>query len=116
MQIEKSSGKSLNESISKAKAVIGINSMALLIAHIMKKPVVSYIPLSAESCLPLPKKCLIDNIMDIPDLDVIPCFEDNGSLSFFNQYPLEKMMTDFGKPVFGANGVDWGLPFVMKRV
>lgn len=92
IEIEKPSDLPLNESILKSKAVIGINSMALLIAYLLKKPTVSYIPETAECCLPLPKECIINNLLDVSNIDNISIYDNNSELAFHEQYPLIKMI------------------------
>jgi len=97
ISIEKPGDKPLNESVATAKAVIGIKSMALLIAFLLNKPVLSYLPIDQQCSLPLPEKCCTNDLRNIPILTNIPRFEADGGLFFYEEFPLAKMLADIKK-------------------
>ena len=92
--IEKPGDKPLNEAITNAQAVIGIKSMALFIAFLLNKPVLSYIPIDLQCSLPLPEVCCTHDLNNIPVIDDIPCFNKSGELSFYERKSFDKMLTD----------------------
>jgi len=102
--IERPGDKPLNESITSAKAVIGIQSMALLIAFLLKKPVISYIPIDLSCSLPLPDECCLHELDTVPKIETIPCFKADDGLSFYEKYPLDKMLSDVEKSSFERLG------------
>ncbi len=89
--VEHPNERSLNESIRNARSVIGINSMALMIAHLLGKPVISYIPVDHACVLPLPPECCIHSLTDLKEIESIPCWNYHGRLSFYDEHDLSKM-------------------------
>lgn len=92
ISIEKPGDRPLNECIADTKVVIGIKSMALLIAFLLNKPVLSYIPINLKCCLPLPEVCCTHDLYSIPAFENIPHFNADNELSFYEEFPLGKML------------------------
>lgn len=90
--VEHPNERPLNESIINASSVVGINSMALMIAHLMGKPIVSYIPAKKDCVLPLPPECCLHNLTDLKGIESIPCWNHHSRLSFYEKYDLPKML------------------------
>ncbi|MCD6163596.1 MAG: hypothetical protein J7K40_14440 [candidate division Zixibacteria bacterium] len=90
--VEHPKKRPLNESIRNARCVIGINSMALMIAHLLGKRVVSYIPADQKCVLPLPPECCVHSLKDMKGIKSIPCWNHHSRLSFYEEYNLSKML------------------------
>lgn len=60
--IDKPGDRPLSKRIKRAGVVIDIKSMAMLIAHLLNKPVVSHMPIDRPRNLPLLKKYRVHNL------------------------------------------------------
>jgi hypothetical protein len=94
--IENAGDRKLNDSIKDAKMVIGINSMALLIAYVMKKQVISYIPVDKKCTLPLPPECCINNIDELENITTIKKQSGRRKLTFYRKPEIKQMLDTIG--------------------
>ena len=94
---EEPSSRVLSANVSDADVVLGIDSMALLIAHLLGKPVISYMPPGRKCHLPLPRECKLHSLQNINGLDSIPLWGKHDGLSFYPDHDLSSMLSAMKK-------------------
>ncbi len=94
--IENAGDRKLNDSIKDAGMVIGINSMALLIAYVMKKQVISYIPVNEKCTLPLPPEYCIHNLDELDNIKTVKKQSGRRKLTFYRKPEIKQMLDTIG--------------------
>jgi hypothetical protein len=92
--VEIPGARNLSSSIASARAVIGITSMALLNAHLLGKPTISYIPRRQRCDLPLPSACCLNSLDDLCDDLNVYVRSRQPELEFFDDCPLDTLMDE----------------------
>lgn len=94
VEIHSANEISLIEQISAARLVIGLNSMALLIAWVLEKPIISYTTGRFKLTLPLPPALCIRHLKHLLN----PKFKDFSSLQrtaafqYYDNHPFYKLL------------------------
>ena len=82
------SDTSLLEDIANAKVIVGIDTIALYLAYLIGKPVISYIPSSSrEHSIPIPEKNRFENLNDC-HLDKLEILTSNPTSSYGMDFAL----------------------------
>jgi hypothetical protein len=79
----------------RAQVVIGLNTMALVVARVMKIPVLSYVPRGDASALVLCGVPRVRSIAELLKTDIYSAPKDEAqSLDLFSEYTLENLLVD----------------------
>ena len=96
ISIEKQGERKLNDSISEAGVVVGISSMALMIAHILGKETVSYIPTDERCALPLPPQNCIGNLDQLKNIGRSPVESSQHGPVFYQEPEIMDVLKSIG--------------------
>lgn len=69
VEVEDPKSVTLISSIRGAKIVIGFESMPLFISYLVKKPFISYLPVSKKCSAPLPAECCVHDVSSFTRID-----------------------------------------------
>ena len=94
VQVEFPQKKELYSSVVDSCVVVGITSMALFIAHLLDKPVISITSKRQKNTLPLPDECCINNIECLENIRIDNTTKPTGKVMFYSDNSIARMFHD----------------------
>jgi hypothetical protein len=79
-------------SLVNAKLVIGFESMALFLTYLVRKPLISYIPITKTRDMPLPEECCVQDVAKFIGIDFGATGRSVDGLLFDDKCDLSSML------------------------